>query len=477
MRTAIRKHLTDFLAIIALLVIAGGVSTYILINQRLTLPAWVPVIGSDFFTVKADMSTAQAVTPGQGQTVTVAGVDIGEIAKVELENGKGVITFDIEPEHSRIYKDATVLLRPKTGLKDMVAELDPGTEAAGRLEEGDHIPVSQTLPDVNLDEILATLDADTRSYLQVLLGSAAEGLRGNARNLGDAIRRFEPTARDTRAIFEQLEDRKENIKRAMHNLSLLMEELGSKDDEIAEFVRNSNAVMGALAEQDASLRATLQELPSTLDVTQEALASAGDFADQLGPTLQALRPGARALGPSLRATRPFLRESIPIIREEIRPFVRAARPTVKELRPTMRNLSRAAPDLVTTLELANKLLNMLAYNPPGVEEGFLFWTAWANHLAPTIFQTQDAHGPIRRGTFIGSCSAFDVLDSIAQANPSLAPLVTLLNTPRGTAVCPTSDQDPDGGSSPGTGTTPAPATSSKTWPSFPRATRTRSMWP
>jgi phospholipid/cholesterol/gamma-HCH transport system substrate-binding protein len=451
MRTAIGKHWKDFVAVIALLVIAIGVSSYILVNQRLTLPAWVPLIGSDFFTVKAEMSTAQAVTPGQGQTVTVAGVDIGEIAKVELEDGKGVITFDIEQEHKRIYKDATVLLRPKTGLKDMVAELDPGTPEAGRLEEGGRIPVSQTLPDVNLDEILATLDGDTRAYLQVLLGSAEEGLRGNARNLADTIRRFEPTARDAKKVFTQLEDRKENIKRTMHNLSLLLEELGSKDDEVAQFVQNSNAVMAAFAESDASLRETLQELPSTLEVTQSALASTGEFADELGPTLQALRPGARALGPSLRATRPFLRQSIPIIRDELRPFVRAARPTVEVLRPAMRDLSRAAPDLVTTLRLANRLLNMLAYNPPGDEEGYLFWTSWANHLAPTLFQTQDAHGPIRHGTFIGTCNAFDVLNSIGIANPSLAPLITLLNTPRGTPACPVSDQEP-GGSSGGGGT-------------------------
>jgi phospholipid/cholesterol/gamma-HCH transport system substrate-binding protein len=47
-----------------------------------------------------------------------------------------------------------VLLRPKTGLKDMVAELTPARKAAGG-SSGERIPISQTLPDVNLDEILA----------------------------------------------------------------------------------------------------------------------------------------------------------------------------------------------------------------------------------------------------------------------------------------------------------------------------------
>ena len=63
---AIQKHWLDFLAIIGLIVISGAVAVYILDNQRLKLPAWVPVVGKDFFVVKAEMSTAQAVTPGQG---------------------------------------------------------------------------------------------------------------------------------------------------------------------------------------------------------------------------------------------------------------------------------------------------------------------------------------------------------------------------------------------------------------------------
>ena len=332
MKLAIRKHWLDFLAIIGLIVISGAVSIYILDNQRLKLPAWVPVVGKDFFVIKADMTTAQAVTPGQGQTVNIAGVQVGEISRVELKDGKARITLRMEPRYGRVYKDATVLLRPKTGLKDMVAELEPGTPAAGRLKDGGVIPVSQTLPDVNLDEVLAALDADTRDYLTILLGAGAEGLRGNGRELANAIRRFEPTARYGPKVLGPLAERRKNIKRVIHNLSLVMDELGAKDDQLAEFVENSNAVFATLSRQDANLRATLSELPSSLDATQRGLGKAKTLADELGPTLQALRPGARALGPTLQQVRPFVRETTPILRDEIRPFVRASRPTVRELR-------------------------------------------------------------------------------------------------------------------------------------------------
>jgi phospholipid/cholesterol/gamma-HCH transport system substrate-binding protein len=434
--TAIRKHLVDFAAILALLVIALVVAVIILDNQRLALPAGVPVLGRDYVEVEAELSTAQAVTPGQGQTVNIAGVEVGEISSVRLEGGKAIVGMNIEREHATIYRDATILLRPKTGLKDMVAELNPGTAAAGELAEGERIPASQTLPDVNLDEILAALDADTRDYVRLLLGDAAQGLDGNGRALARTIRRLEPTARYAREANEQLALRRDNIKRAIHNFSLLTGELGAHDAELAEFVENSNAVFAALANQEASIRETLRELPSTLDVTQETLAKTDVLASELGPTLEALRPGARALGPALRDTRPFLTTTTPIIRDQIRPFTRAALPTVRELQPAMSDLAAATPDLTRTFRVVNALLNTLAYNPPGREEGYLFWQSWLNHAGATVFATQDAHGPIRHGIVVLNCPNAQLLQTVAGTNPALGTLVDLLNSPPPEEICP-----------------------------------------
>ena len=78
--TAIRKNLGNFGAIIGLIVIAAGVSVYILNEQRMRFPFFEPKP----FQLKAEFSTAQAVVAGQGQTVRVAGVRIGDIGGVDL---------------------------------------------------------------------------------------------------------------------------------------------------------------------------------------------------------------------------------------------------------------------------------------------------------------------------------------------------------------------------------------------------------
>jgi phospholipid/cholesterol/gamma-HCH transport system substrate-binding protein len=441
-RKAIGKYSRDFAALIALFVVGLIVGGYILSNQRFYLPHWVPVVGSDFVDYKAEFSTGKSLAPGQGQTVDIAGVTVGEIGNVELHDGRALVTMKIRKKYTPIYKDATALLRPKTGLEDMVVELTPGSKSAGEAAEGFTVPIENTLPDVKLDEVLAQLDTDTRDYLKLLVAGAGEGLRDQGQLLSADFRRFDPTARDLAKLNGQLSKRRANIARSIHNFGVLLDALGDKDDKLKELVSSSNVVFRTLAEQDARLKDALQQLPPTLRATNTALGKADTLAGELGPTLEGLRPAARALGPSLRETRPFLKTTTPILRDQLRPFVRDARPTVEKLRPAARDLAAATPKLVSSFKVLNYLLNELTYNPPGDEEGYLFWTAWANHAGNSIFGTQDAHGAIRRGLFLISCTTAGVLDQLSSANPVLGTLSDLLNRPATQSICPQSTQAP-----------------------------------
>ena len=72
MSRAIREHLRDVVAIIALLLAGLFASFVILSNQRASLPGWLPVLGVDRFELSAELSSAQSITPGQGQSVDIA---------------------------------------------------------------------------------------------------------------------------------------------------------------------------------------------------------------------------------------------------------------------------------------------------------------------------------------------------------------------------------------------------------------------
>jgi phospholipid/cholesterol/gamma-HCH transport system substrate-binding protein len=425
-------------------VVALAVGSYILGHQRFYLPKWVPVVGTEFVDYKAEFTTAQSVTPGQGQSVNVAGVPVGEISKVELKDGRAVVTMKIRRKYAHVYKDASAMLRPKTGLNDMVIELTPGSRRAGEIDHAKQvIPITQTLPNVNTDEFLAALDGDTRSYLQLLVAGGGEALGGNGKNLSAAFRRFEPTNRDILAITKQLATRRDNVARSIHNFKELTAAVGAKDQQLGDLVDASNAVFKAFANQDQRLRETLSLLPDTLKVTDTAVQKVDKLGTVLGPTLGKLRPGARALGPSLKQTRPFLKTTTPVIEKQLRPFARDALPTVKILRPAARDLADLTPDFTSVLKTANYLLNTVAYNPPGDDEGYLFWISWLNHIGPTVFSTQDAHGPIRRGALFFSCSGLGLLDNLKKVNPQLGTIIGLTNPATKSEVCANTAQAPN----------------------------------
>lgn len=440
MKNAIRNHLRDFLFIVGLIAIASVVATVILSNQRLYLPKWVPGVGTAFVDYQAELETAKSLSPGQGQTVTVAGVPVGEVGDVKLERGRAIVTLRIREKYASLYRDAVALVRPKTGLEDMTVELAPGNRSAGVLRAGGTIPVSQTAPTVQFDEILSTLDKDTRDYLVLLIGGGAEAVRDNDRALSETLRRFEPTTRDIRKITGLLSERTENIRRVTRNFRLVAEAIGEKDQQVTQLVEASNEVFSAFAAQDENLRATIRELPGGLKTTRTALAKLDTLATELGPTTEQLRPGARALAPTSRALQQFAKETTSVVENELRPFARDVQPAAKSTEKAAGDLAAAAPALDRSLGLVNELLNGLTYNPPGKgEEGYLFWVGWLNHIGTSLFQYQDGQGPARRGLVFTNCGGLRSLQFALKGNKILSTIGELTNTPKlpsVTAACP-----------------------------------------
>jgi phospholipid/cholesterol/gamma-HCH transport system substrate-binding protein len=429
MTTAIRKHFRDFLAIALLFALGLAVTFYILENQRLR----IPILEERPFELKAEFETAQAVVPGQGQTIRVAGVRVGDVQDVEVEDGVGVVTFAIDRDRLPIYRDATILMRPTTALKDMFFELDPGTRAAGEYDEGGIVPVSNTAPDVNLDEILEALDGDTQAYLRLLLVGAGKGLDGRDKELGKVLGGLGPINRDLRLLSSEVASRQRNLSRLVHNFNVLTARVGQADQDLTELVSTSNTALGAIAEQDPSTRRAVSLLGPTLSQAKETLDELAGFADELGPTFDELRPFARNLDEAMVSLASLGEAGAPILQDEIRPFVRDARKRVPDLRRAATRFSSAAPPLTVVGKKLNRLTNMAAYNPNGAEpsgtagrdEGYLFWLGWLGHNGNLVFNTADGNGPFRRIYFTAGCS--QLLNILKKPAGGLVPLPDEVN--------------------------------------------------
>jgi phospholipid/cholesterol/gamma-HCH transport system substrate-binding protein len=416
MRRALREHSRDVLAI-AGLVLAGLFALFVILsNQRTTLPDWVPILGTDRFELQAEFSSAQAVTPGQGQAVDMSGIQIGDITGVTLDDGHAVVTMEIDNDKADLVNaDASLLLRPKTGLNDMVIDVTRGASSQ-QIEEGSTVPLASTQPSVNPDEILAGLDADTQGFLKLLLSGGAEALdpeQKRGQKLSGALRRLEPFARDIARINGGLAQRRASISRAIHNFGLLSEELANNDRDVTDFVDSSDAALEHFARQEASIRAALRELPGTLEETRGALTSTNAFALNATPALRDLIPGARATKPALIALRSLFEQTTAPIRDQIRPFTVQVASPIHHLREASVGLGKAAPGLRLGFNRLNLGLNGLTFDPPGDQVSTAFYI-----------------GPLPRGLVMATCNTANLAqDTVFPTRPFLSTLAQLTGFP------------------------------------------------
>jgi phospholipid/cholesterol/gamma-HCH transport system substrate-binding protein len=430
-----RGHRKDTVAIVVLAFAGIVMMLGIFIQQKASLPAWLPVVGEEFEHITAEFSTAQAVTPGQGQAVDIAGIQIGKVSAVDLENGHAVVGMDIEPKYMElIHPDASFLLRPKTNLNDMIVEIEPGS-GNGEVEDGDHFTLTQTEPNTNLDAFLATLDADTRQYIQLLVAGGAQGVGGRGKQASNALRRFQPFVHYTAKLNKAVAARHVALAHVIHNFGLVTTELARHDAAVKRFVTSSKDALGNFANQQASVQKAFEEFPSALQAAKAGLASSNRFSHVARPALIKLIPQAQALGPAFEATEQLFSQTTVPIRDQIRPFTREIRPVLTHGTEAAEPFEKTVRSFGNALGGFNSFLNELSYNPKGSREGFLFYLPWLNHDFNTAFTVGDAGGPLLRGMTLISCTGASlgygfVAERTAQGKPFLQTLLEVAGLPR-----------------------------------------------
>jgi phospholipid/cholesterol/gamma-HCH transport system substrate-binding protein len=434
-------RLRDLAAVVVMIAIAGAITYLIFQEQRLR----IPVLEEKPFELKAEFETAQAVVPGQGQTIRVAGVRVGDVEKVELVDGTGVVTFAIDREYVPIYRDATILMRPYTGLKDMFFQLDPGTRRAGEYEEGDVVPVANTAPDVNFHDILSALDGETRSYLRLLLVGAGKGLQDRDRELARVLGKLGPINRNLAELNSTVAERKDELARFTHNMRVLTTRVGEAEHELTELVASSSEYLGEIAGEDPDLRRVIRVLPGTLEEGRNALVSMRRLATVMGPAFDELRPFARNLEGLNESNQRFAETVTPVLRDEVRPFVRVARERTPAIRRGATSFADATPRLATVFGKLNRLANMAAYNPGGAErsgtagrdEGYLYWASWLSHNTSHLFSSGDGNGFYRRVYLTMGCDqAASLVEDPNPATEEFNRLIYGITEPLFDQLCP-----------------------------------------
>lgn len=397
----LKRYGRSFLILLSLMALGTAAGFYILTQQRLPNPF------KTFYSVNAAFPSAAAVVPGLGEPVNVAGVHVGEITATSLQGGQGVIHMEIDPTKlpgRQIFRDAAAQLVPNTPLKDMQVNIFPGHASTGMLPRGGTIPVAQTTSPVDPDELLDSLDTDTRTWFASLIAELDRGTSGRGRDIRELFQTLGPTSQQLRQIGDLLAARRLELASIVHNLGVLSKAASQKDAQIATVVRAGDTTVGALARENVALRASLLRLPGTLATARKTLGDLVPFANTLGPTATALLPTARTLPATLRNSQTLFQGAALLPLNQIQPFVQAVGPLAALLPGLGQDLATEVPDLIDSFKVLAYATNEIAFNPGGKNPGFLYWLSWFAHNADSFLSTSDANGPVWRTLVVVTCA-------------------------------------------------------------------------
>ena len=231
-----------------------------------------------------------------------------------------------------------------------VPVIGPGLERSGQAGGGFDARNGPTNPDVDVSEILSSLDADSRNYLLLLLSGGAQIFRDHGdteqpspQAVGDlrgTLKRFAPLNRDTESFAQPARDAtaqpppgdpqpqsRRRLARERRHAAVIADP-------------SSDTNFTAISSNDAQLEDTLQQFPATLRQADQTLGKVKTFANATGTTLTALQPFARNLAPALRATRPLFKDTTPVIANQLRPVSVSLQPLAKTLAPAAAHSTR-----------------------------------------------------------------------------------------------------------------------------------------
>jgi phospholipid/cholesterol/gamma-HCH transport system substrate-binding protein len=384
----------DLVVIAGLVVLASAVGGFILSHQRVSFP-WQEKV-----TYRADFEEAPGVAPGQGQEVRIAGVPVGEISKADITgDGRARLTLLLKKRYSTVHANARVFLRPKSQLNEMYVLLDPGGKPAKVLGPGSVIPLAQTTRPIQLDEVLSHLDDRARAAGRIALEESDAAL-ARPGSIPPDLQAADATLLALRPVMEALDTRREKIARLVTAFADIATAAGEDDARLARMLDSARETLDTLAARDAELDATLRQLPGFGDDLRTASGAVSDLATQLNPTLDGIKAASDRL-PGALAGMSGVVDRLDRTVDLARPVVDGARPLAADLRPLLASARPALADTVAWSYRLDPLTGNLVGHLPDLA-AFVY-------QGNSVFQLDDANGPILRGLVVAGAETITSL--------------------------------------------------------------------
>lgn len=213
----------------------------------------------------AEFSNASGLQAGD--TVRVAGVEVGKVSAVTLEGNHADVSFSVDTtQHLTTNSAAAIYFENLLGQRFLA--ILPGKPGGGPLQPGGVIPLARTTPALDLTAVFdgfqplfSALAPDQVNELAASIIQVFQGESGTVSNL----------VQETAVITSNLADRQQVIDVLLNNLSTLLDTVGTHDTQLGQLIGNFDTLVRGLAASKSELNSAITNLGSLNSTTSNLI--------------------------------------------------------------------------------------------------------------------------------------------------------------------------------------------------------------
>jgi phospholipid/cholesterol/gamma-HCH transport system substrate-binding protein len=245
--------------------------------------------GSGGYVVWTLMNDATGLS--KNSQVRIAGIPVGQIENIRLQDGKARIDIKVRPDVP-LYDDAAVAKVSSSLLGEQFLSISPGTEGKPQLEEGDRIQtvIEAATTDAILKDV-AAIAKDVKKVTESLAGSI--GTKKGEQNLKDTLQNL---AEVTQALNETVRENRGAIKSILQNVERITAKGEPEVERILENVRVATKEVRELLAKGEDGKATSGEVRQVIEKVNRASTTLERTLENLEKVTGRLERGEGTLG-------------------------------------------------------------------------------------------------------------------------------------------------------------------------------------
>jgi phospholipid/cholesterol/gamma-HCH transport system substrate-binding protein len=423
--------------------VVGRIAAIVALAVAVVVVAILLIGSGSSYQVTAEFENASQLVGGE--QVVVGGVPAGSVSDIALgDDGQALVTFSVSDDYAPLDEGTTATIRSfsLSGVANRQVQLTlppEGQDSGTQIPDGGTMDQSQTVSEVDLDEIFNTLDDRTVANLKKVIRGFEVSYDGVGRQANRGFSYLNPFLSTSRRVFSELTYDDRTFERLIVDTSRLSGALAQRSPDLAQLIHNLDAMMGAIGRQKEALATAVSGLPDFMRRFNTTAVNLRATLDDLDPLIDASKPAAVRLRPFFAELRAAASDAVPTIRDLDR-IVRRKKPAndLVDLTKLQVPLSEIAvgpvkangatrrgafPESVKSLEDSLPQLEFFrAYTPELV--------GWFNDFGTS--GVADANGPIGRFSVLLNAFSPSVLPSnvpnVIPASPNFTlPLPPPLN--------------------------------------------------